>query len=92
MVPWTIVVEARTDLNFVVYHIDYTSEFIQNNREEYCWFSDMLKSNCRVKISLFLQKMFEKDWVVIGQSSIKNSLYYTIQKTYKDEKETATAD
>lgn len=82
MNTYVIVVETRPEQNFIIYHIDYSRELIQNHHE-YLFFQDMLKSNSRLTISLFLQKMLELGWDVIGQSQNNLSLYYTMKKIFK---------
>jgi hypothetical protein len=78
MNTYVIVVEARPEQNFIVYHIEYSRELLINHNE-YIFFQDMLKSNIRYTISVFLQKMLELGWDIIGQSQNKTSIYYTMR-------------
>ena len=78
MSTYVIVVETRPEQNFVVYHIEYSRDLLINHKE-LLFFQDMLKSNIRYTISLFLQKMLELGWEIIGQSQNKTSIYYTMR-------------
>tara|TARA_B110000902_G_scaffold198174_1_gene224900 strand:+ start:302 stop:553 length:252 start_codon:yes stop_codon:yes gene_type:complete len=79
---YVVIVEMKPDINFVVYHIEYEKELIQNH-PEYMFFQDMLKSNMRMKGATFLRTMLEREWNIISQSQNNKSLYYTLSKHFK---------
>ena len=82
MSTFVIIVETRPDHNFVVFHIEYTKELLHNH-PEYIFFQDMLKSNMRMKTTLFLQTMLERGWVLMAQSQNSASIFHTLSKEYK---------
>ncbi len=74
-----IIVETRPSNGFVVYHIEYTSELL-SKYPEYSFFSDMLRTNLRMKTVLFLRTMESKGWRIDSQSQDTTSIYYTMSR------------
>lgn len=86
---FVIIVEVKPEMNFVVYHIEYDKELLRTH-SEYLFFQDMLRSNMRMKISRFLQMMFERGWSLVSQSQNKKSMFYTMAKDFTDQVEIAS--
>ena len=77
MSVYIIMVEVRPSNNFVVYHIEYDKELLQKHGE-HLFFQDMLKSNLRMKISVFLQTMMTRNWTILLQSQNHESIFFTL--------------